>query len=78
MEEYVDSFLKKNNFNYKRQYKFNDLKDKGLLKFDFAIFDSNDNLKYLYRPSKKTQKSLASVMNLTKNNSNLWKYLQKN
>lgn len=25
----------------------------------------------LYDPSKKTQKSLASVMNLTKNNSNL-------
>ena len=38
----------------------------GLLK------DYNENgSKYLYDPSKKTQKSLASVMNLTKNNSNL-------
>jgi hypothetical protein len=47
MEDYVDNFLKKNNFRYKRQHMFNDLKDKGLLKFDFAIFDNSNKLKFL-------------------------------
>jgi len=39
--------LKNNNIKYKSQYSFSDLKHKGLLKFDFAIFDNNDDIKYL-------------------------------
>ena len=47
MEEYVNSFLESKKLNYKRQHSFPDLKDKGLLKFDFAIFDSENNLNFL-------------------------------
>jgi len=47
MEDYVENFLKNNNFIYQRQFIFEDLKDKGHLKFDFAMFDENNILKYL-------------------------------
>lgn len=36
--------LKNNNINFSKEYTFNDLKDKHLLRFDFAIFDNNNNL----------------------------------
>ena len=43
-EENIEKILKENNINYAKEYSFNDLKDKGRLRFDFAIFDSNNNL----------------------------------
>lgn len=36
-EEIVGNILNKLNVNYSKEYSFSDLKDKGLLKFDFAI-----------------------------------------
>lgn len=41
------NLLTKNGVNFKRQYYFDDLKDKKYLYFDFAIFDDNNNLKLL-------------------------------
>ena len=48
-EDQIDALLKEKNVNYKRQYSFKDLRGpkNGLLKFDFAIFDDNNNLKCL-------------------------------
>ena len=45
-EEEIRKILNELNINFKTQYGFNDLKShKGwMLKFDFAVFDSNDNL----------------------------------
>jgi uncharacterized phage-like protein YoqJ len=45
-----------------------DVKNKNIQNF---IKNNTGQIIYLYDSSKKTQKSLASVMNLTKSNSNL-------
>lgn len=37
----IRALLEENNINYSQQYSFEDLRDKGLLKFDFAIFKNN-------------------------------------
>lgn len=42
----IEKWLLNQNILYERQYKFNDCKDKGLLKFDFAVFN-NDKLIFL-------------------------------
>jgi hypothetical protein len=39
--------LKNNKIKYKSQHTFSDLKHKSLLKFDFAVFDNNGEIKYL-------------------------------
>lgn len=43
-ETKLKNILDNNNINYKQQYSFQDLKDKLPLRFDFAIFDINNNL----------------------------------
>lgn len=43
-EERIEKFLIEQNIKYKKEYTFPDLKDIGLLRFDFAIFDNNNNL----------------------------------
>ena len=45
-ETEIENYLKLNNIKYKPQFSFNDLVDKGELRFDFGIFENN-NLKYL-------------------------------
>lgn len=45
-EIYIANYLNNLNINYKQEYKFNNLKDKFQLRFDFAIF-KNDILKGL-------------------------------
>ena len=40
----IEDILKQNNINYQIEYKFTDLKDIRPLRFDFAIFDDNNNL----------------------------------
>lgn len=42
----IERLLKENNIDFQREYKFEDLKDKDYLRFDFAIFE-NKKLKYL-------------------------------
>lgn len=47
-EEQISTILQENNINYKTQYEFNDLKgDYNNLRFDFAIFDNDNNIKCL-------------------------------
>ena len=46
-EEYIEKYLISNNINYKTQFKFSDLKYKKELKFDFAILDNENNIKFL-------------------------------
>ena len=46
-ESKIENLLNENKINYKLQYTFEDLRDKGLLKFDFGILDENGDLKYL-------------------------------
>lgn len=43
-ENEIMTILQKNNISFKREYSFDDLVDKNKLRFDFAIFDSNQNL----------------------------------
>ena len=45
----IQALLKKHNILYKKEFTFKNLKSKnnGYLRFDFAIFDKNDNLQYL-------------------------------
>lgn len=40
----IECLLKERNINFKREYSFEDLRDKSALRFDFAIFDSNNKL----------------------------------
>lgn len=46
-EQFIENFLNKNMINFKSEYKFEDLKILKSLRFDFAIFDNSNNLKYL-------------------------------
>lgn len=48
-EKKIEDILKENNIKYQKQYTFNDLvsKKNALLRFDFAIFDKENNLKQL-------------------------------
>lgn len=43
----ISEILNKNNIKYKPQFIFNDLKHKGLLKFDFAVIGKDGGVKYL-------------------------------
>ena len=43
----IKTFLDLNRINYKKEFTFPDLYDKQLLRFDFAIFDIKNNLKFL-------------------------------
>jgi hypothetical protein len=40
----IERFLSKNNILFKKEYSFNDLFDKRVLRFDFAIFNKNEEL----------------------------------
>ena len=42
----IQTLLQENNIQFIKEYKFNDLKDKGFLRFDFAILENN-KVKYL-------------------------------
>lgn len=46
-ERIIESYLKKVKANYKRQVRFNDCRYKYTLPFDFAVYDNNNNLKFL-------------------------------
>lgn len=40
-EQEIEQLLKQHNISFQREYSFNDLVDKGRLRFDFAIFQNN-------------------------------------
>lgn len=46
-EKRIDKYLKESSIISIPQYKFKDCKDINLLRFDFAIFDDENNLSYL-------------------------------
>lgn len=46
-ETIIAQILTENNINFKKEYSFNDLKYIDKLRFDFAIFDKNNNLLHL-------------------------------
>lgn len=46
-EEEIKIFLENNKIKYKWQYAFDDCKFKSQLKFDFALFNKNNEVKYL-------------------------------
>lgn len=46
-EAEIEVLLKEKNISYQKEYEFNDLIDILPLRFDFAIFDKNNNLKCL-------------------------------
>jgi hypothetical protein len=46
-EKIIENYLIEKNISYKTQYKFDDLKYKKHLKFDFAILDKEGNLDFL-------------------------------
>lgn len=45
----IEQILKENNVNYAKQYSFKELKGihNGLLRFDFAVFDENNQISFL-------------------------------
>ena len=43
-EENIEKILKENNINFAHEYSFNDLKNEKKLRFDFAIFNKNNEL----------------------------------
>lgn len=43
-EGFIKRFLVENNLKYKREFTFEDCRDKNVLRFDFAVFDKNDKL----------------------------------
>ena len=48
-ELFIKNWLRENNFNYKQEYTIENLRNSNgnLVRFDFAIFNSNNELKYL-------------------------------
>ena len=48
-EQKITQILQENHINFKSEVSFNDLKgyNKGILRFDFAVMDKNNNIKYL-------------------------------
>lgn len=46
-EENIERVLRENNIKYAREYTFSDLKNKGKLRFDFAIFTDDNTLSHL-------------------------------
>lgn len=46
-EQKIYNILSEHNINFIQQYSFEDLKNKYSLRFDFAIFDSEQNVKFL-------------------------------
>ena len=46
-ELYISTLLTANNIPYKKEYTFKDLKDARMLRFDFAVFNDNNQLSYL-------------------------------
>ena len=46
-ENEIEKILLENNILYKKEYCFSDLKDKGFLRFDFAILNKDFNVNYL-------------------------------
>ena len=46
-EENIEKILIDNNIKYAKEYSFNDLKNKKLLRFDFAIFNMDNTLSHL-------------------------------
>jgi hypothetical protein len=47
-EEIIDKYLRKNNYNYKSQFRFKDCRNKNPLPFDFAIFSDKEKSKLKY------------------------------
>lgn len=43
-EAYINNILIKNNVNFQKEVKFEDLKDKSYLRFDFGIYNNNNEL----------------------------------
>lgn len=43
-EYQIEKFLRNNKIKYEKEYTFKDLKDNDFLRFDFAIFNENNNL----------------------------------
>lgn len=46
-EANIEKLLQENHINYAKEFSFSDLKNKRRLRFDFAIFDNNNNLSHL-------------------------------
>ena len=46
-EENIEKLLQENNIAYAKEYSFKDLKNKGRLRFDFAIFNNDGQLSHL-------------------------------
>ena len=44
MEYVIAKLFDEEGIIYKQEFTFSELRDKGLLRFDFAIFDKNNNL----------------------------------
>ena len=46
-EKLIEEYLKNSGFKYQSQFTIKDCKDKYVLPFDFAVFDTNDNILFL-------------------------------
>ena len=46
-EQTINSLLTQNHIPFQKEYCFSDLKDEGFLRFDFAVFNENNQLSYL-------------------------------
>lgn len=46
-ELYISTLLTQNNIPFKKEYHFTDLKDEGLLRFDFGVLNELNELQYL-------------------------------
>ena len=47
LKEKKQAWLDKNNIKYEREYKINKCKDKHVLRFDFCVFNSNNEIQLL-------------------------------
>lgn len=62
------NILTNNKINFRTQYYFKDLKYKAYLKFDFGVFDENNNLKYLIEFNGKQHYEFVEFIHKNKKN----------
>lgn len=70
----IKGILEVNGIIYKKQYKFDDLKYKNKLIFDFAIFDNNNNLKYLIEYNGIQHYKMSSIFHKDENDFRISKF----
>lgn len=60
-EKLIEEYLSTNNISFEKEYKFQDLQDKSYLRYDFAIFNKNNQLLGLIEYDGRQHSDITSI-----------------